>query len=92
MRAGFYGIPFYSGGHQHTTRLATQATTQAATTFQPPRPVRERTPEELITPQQWLVAARTGRVNFPTVMANEARIPTNWFDAVVTSCGDVPTF
>ncbi len=47
---------------------------------------------ELTTPEQWLQAAQSGRVHFQTVMANEASIPPEDFDAIVTSCGDVPTF
>lgn len=46
----------------------------------------------LTTPEAWLNAVKSGRVNFLTVMANEDRIPEEDFPVVVAACNDRPTF
>ena len=55
-------------------------------------PAESQIVRELLTPKQWLDAASSGKIGFRAVLANEYRIPSSEFDAIVTACNDVPGF
>ena len=44
------------------------------------------------TPEEWLEAAKSGKVSFRTVMAQIDKIPLDEQDAIVAACTDKPGF